>query len=75
MDFNKLAVDLVREIHDFGITYMVMAKHIGISRQAFDRRLKQNAFTTEDLTCLASMSVTWCGGSVLMDFLRVRKEA
>jgi len=71
MDFNKLVIDLVQEIKAFGITYIVMAKHLGISRQAFDRRLRTNCFTTEDLTRLSAMSVTWCGGTVLVDFVEV----
>ena len=67
---NDLANNLVKEITDFGLPKRSIAKRLGISRQAFDRRLKTNSLTTDNLTVIAAMSVTLCGGSVLVDFWR-----
>lgn len=73
MDFNKLAIELIREIKSLGITDNYIAHHLGISRQAFARRRDTDNFTTSDLTTLAAMSITLVGGSVLVDFMEGRK--
>jgi hypothetical protein len=69
MDFNQLAKDLVDEIVAFGVPRTTISKRLGISRQAFYRRLANNHFTTDDLTMLSAMSVASCGGTVLLDFM------
>lgn len=74
MDFSKLAQDLVKEILEFGISKAILAKRLGIARPTLYHKIKANTFTVQDLNVLGAVSVTLCGGNVLMNFIKPSKE-
>lgn len=63
MDYNRIASDIIGELKTHARrTDAEIAERIGISRQAYLRRKKCNALTTEDITVLSAWLVTAFGG-------------
>lgn len=69
LDFDKLADDLIAEMKSLGIPMTEIAQRLGITRQCLHTRIKKHTLTTRNLTTLATMSITRCGGSVMLEYL------
>lgn len=68
MDFDKIADEIILELKTYARrTDKEIAERIGLSRQAYIRRRDNRALTTDNLTSLASWSVTGFGGGWWLD--------
>lgn len=70
MNLDKFVTQLIEEMKANGITYSLMAKCVGLSRQGLYRRLESpGSFTLVELHRLVALSVTAYGSGLWVEFI------